>query len=87
MNAAQHTNLRLVRSHTIHRQVISKQLEAYNDLALAYAKLSAVVLENKIHINPTNKSVTLDILRDIHAVAVRSISMMQEASEQAKEVE
>jgi hypothetical protein len=79
MNAAQHTNLRLVRSHTIHRQVVSKQLEAYNDLLSAFTKLSAVVL--------ANKSVSLDIMKDIHTVAVRSMSKMQEASEQAKEVE
>lgn len=87
MNAAQHTNLRLVRSHTIHRQVVSKQLTAYTDLLSAFTKLSAVVLANKIHADPTNKSVSLDIMKDIHAVAVRSMSMMHEASEQAKEVE
>ena len=73
-NINQHRNLLLVRSHTIHREVIGIQLDAYNDLLTAYT-------------NPTNNNISPEVLRDIHSMAMCSIGKIREATQQVKEVE
>ena len=84
-NINQHRNLLLVRSHTIHREVIGIQLDAYNDLLTAYTRL--MEMTKNIYINPTNNNISPEVLRDIHSVAMCSIGKIREATQQVKEVE